>query len=554
MSKDEKQPVPESGRRNFLKQSLFAGVAASTFGKLGATQVFEGPEAAPATPGAPAGGYSWEKSPAPIPESRITQTIETDLVILGAGTAGLGTALGAVEAGLKVVVVEKMKTYSARGMHNGAIGTKAQKKAGISIDKDRVVAELMAFSGNRVHQKLVRLWVEKSGEVMDHFCDLAAAKGMGVMVVDTFAVGRKYPDLYPGYSTAHQFTLPGADFSAGNTYIPTQQNFLGMLEEETKKRGAQFLYSTPAQQLIREKSGRVVGVVAKGKGGYIRILAKKGVIIATGSYTENPEMINAWCPEAALPELKIYTPFGGNTGDGLKMALWVGASMQSFPHGTMIHTIPGIGTDIMAGNQSFMQVNKFGERFCNEALPNQTLYNGRSMQPSKKAWAVFDDNWERDHATFKSGFDGPICEDRAGLEDSVKKGLALKADTLEGLARAMGVPAESLKASAARYSKFAKQKKDEDFDKEPFLMFPIEKGPFYALPIKTCLLVTVGGLNVDQDMQVLDKQDNRIPGLYAAGNAMGNFYAHEYPLHCPGLSHGRASILGYLLAKQLAKA
>jgi len=554
MSKDDKSNAPESGRRLFLKQSFLAGLGVSAAGTLGAAQILETPQGGDAAPAAPAAGHSWELVPAPIPESKITQTLETDVLILGAGIAGMGTALGAAEVGLKVVVLEKMKTFSCRGMHNAAIDSRVQKKAGIKIDRERVIAELVAFAGNRIHQNLLRLWAEKSGEIFDHFTDLADVRDMEVVLTDTFLVGHQFPDLYPGYTTAHTFVKKGAARSSGNEYIPTQEYFLGMMEAEAKAKGAQFLYSTPAQQLLREKGGRVIGVVAKSKGGYIKVLARKGVVVATGGYTENPEMVNAWCPAAAVPEVKIYTPFGGNTGDGLKMAMWAGGTMQPLPHPAMIHTIPGIGIDLMAGNQSFLQVNKFGQRFGNEALPNQTLYNGRTLQPGKKAWAVFDSNYERDFATFKTGFDGPVLEDRAALEASVKKGLALKADTLEGLAQAMGVPAAALKASVGRYSKFAKAGRDQDFGKEPYLMFPIEQGPFFALPIKSCLLVAVGGLNVDQDMQVLDKRDEQIPGLYAAGNAMGNFFANEYPLHCPGLSHGRAVVLGYILGQRLAKA
>ena len=329
MSKDENNKAPESGRRLFLKQSFLAGVGVSAAGSLGAAQILEAPQGAALSPVAPAGGHNWEVAPAPIPESKITQTLETDVLVLGAGIAGMGTALGAAEVGLKVVVIEKMRTFSARGMHNGAIDSRVQKKAGIRIDRERVIAELVAFAGNRVHQNLVRLWAEKSGEIFDHFTDLAEARDMEVVLTDTFLVGRKFPDLYPGYTTAHTFVKKGAARSSGNEYVPTQEYFLGMMEAEAKAKGAQFLYSTPAQQLLREKGGRVVGVVAKSKGGFIRILARKGVVVATGSYTENPEMVNAWCPAAAVPEVKIYTPFGGNTGDGLRMAMWAGATMQA---------------------------------------------------------------------------------------------------------------------------------------------------------------------------------------------------------------------------------
>jgi fumarate reductase flavoprotein subunit len=141
----------------------------------------------------------------------------------------------------------------------------------------------------------------------------------------------------------------------------------------------------------------------------------------------------------------------------------------------------------------------------------------------------------------------------AQLEESVAKGLALKADTIADLAKKMGVPEAVFQQTVARYTEFARKGKDEDFNKDAFILFTIEKAPFYALPIKSHLLVTVGGLDCDPEMQVLDKQGNKIPGLYAIGNMMGNFFANEYPLLAPGLSHGRAIVLSHILGERLAK-
>jgi fumarate reductase flavoprotein subunit len=106
----------------------------------------------------------------------------------------------------------------------------------------------------------------------------------------------------------------------------------------------------------------------------------------------------------------------------------------------------------------------------------------------------------------------------------------------------------------ACYTEYARKGKDDDFNKDAWVMFTIEKPPFFALPIKSHMLVTVGGLDCDPDMQVLDKSGNKMPGLYAIGNMMGNFFANEYPLLAPGLSHGRAIVLSHLLGQKLAKA
>ena len=133
--------------------------------------------------------------------------------------------------------------------------------------------------------------------------------------------------------------------------------------------------------MIREANGRVTGVVAEAKGsGYIKFSARKGVVIATGGYGENPEMVEAWCPIANMPEIKAYTPVGGNTGDGFNMALWIGASLQNWPHPAIFHTSK-MGIEPMTGNQSFLHVNRLGLRYENENLPNQNASDGRFLQP-----------------------------------------------------------------------------------------------------------------------------------------------------------------------------
>jgi fumarate reductase flavoprotein subunit len=540
----------QTSRRQFLKGSLVTGVA----GAVAASGMAPATAKADATPAAARSLHSWETPPETIPDSRIVKTVEADIVIVGAGCAGLNAAYGAARNGAKVVVIEKMKTFSARGNCNAALNSKLQRKKGYKIDPDEVVANLICFSGNRSNQELLKLWAYKSGEIFDNILDLCDKNGVEVTLLETFNPSKKYPYLYPGFPTAHIFAKPGAARSTGNEYVPTQIYLLELIEKYAKEAGAQFFYRTPARQLIKSADGRITGVIGESREvGLVRYIARKAVILASGGYTENKEMINAWCPAANDPEIGSYMPIGGNTGDGFNMGLWAGAALQKWPHPIMVHTIPGISIDQMTGNQSFMHVNRLGVRYENESLPNQALCDGRFRQPGKQAWAVFDAKYEKDHDSFKTGFDGPICESMAALEESVAKGLVLKANTIEELGKKMGVPVERFKQSVARYTEFARKGKDEEFDKDAFLLFTIEKAPFFAIPIKSHLLTTVGGLDCDSDMQVLDTKGNKIPGLYAAGNTMGNFFANEYPLLAPGLSHGRAIVLSQILGERLAK-
>lgn len=500
-----------------------------------------------------AAGPSGQAHPSAASAPSITNTVEADLVIVGAGCAGVFTAYAAAEAGARVVVIEKMERYSARGIFSGAINTIAHRRAGITIDTEKVIAELVAFAGNRVHQGLVRQWAEKSGEVFDRIIEICEADGLQVVLLsELFNFSKQYPHLYPSYPTGHAFMTREAVAAGRSVFEASQADLLALIERKATDAGAKFHYTMPARQLMLDEGGRVTGVLAGGQDGGTAYHARKAVVLATGGYTENEEMLRTWCPAALDPEFRTYTPAGGNTGDGFTMALSIGAAMQKWPHPAMIHTITGYGLDLMAANPSFMQVNRHGIRFNNESLPTQTQNDGRFMQPDKKAWSVFDDKWESDHAAMASGFGGPISEPRDVLQQSVADGLALTASTLDGLARAMGVPADALSATVARYNTLSRQGRDEDFGKDPSLVLTIERPPFYAIPIKSHLLVTLGGLDVDPSMRVLNQHGEPIPGLYAAGNAMGNFFANEYPLIAGGLSHGRCITLGTLLGQRLA--
>ncbi|TLV10711.1 FAD-dependent oxidoreductase [Klebsiella indica] len=496
----------------------------------------------------------WGTPPPAIPDNKITQTITADILIIGAGCAGLFAAHSAAEQGLKVVVMEKFATFSARGMDNGAVNSTLQRKAGKDIDEDLLLSDLIRFANNRVHSELIALWVRQSGRVFDHYINLCEANGMKVALADTFNFATHYPDLYRQYPTAHIFANADQKISTGNEYIPTQQAFLGFIEKECKKLGVSFYYDVASEQLLREENGRVNGATGKTKEGeYIKFRAAHAVILASGGYSENQEMLDAWCPIVNKAEIKTYNPHGGNNGEVLAQALWINADLQNWPHPAMIHTIPGFHVDLMCGNQSFMHVNQSGKRFQCESLPNQYLVNGRFRQPGQHSWAIFDSRYESDHKTFQTGFDGPITEPIEILNAHADKGQLFRANTLDELARQIGLPTDTFVATCKRYSDMAHQGKDTDFNKEPGLMFPIEQAPFYAIPMHSHLLVTLGGLNCDPDMQVLDTQGHKIAGLYAVGNIQGNFFANEYPLMAPGLSHGRAITLSYVLGEQLAE-
>jgi fumarate reductase flavoprotein subunit len=528
-------------RRGFLKSAVATGVAGIAASTLSFAQT---PASSSTDATQPCKKKSWENPPEPIPDSKIVKTIDTDIVVVGAGIAGLAAAHGAAEAGAKVVVIEKAKGFSARGMHNGCIGTKVHKAEGADLDKEQIIAELVRWASNRVHANLIRIWAERSGEVFDHYIDLARANGLVV------ELDKPYADLpnYPEYRTPLIFRKPD------EPPFGSEHRLVGLIEQCAKEKGVDIHYTAPAQQLIRDpKTGRITGVIAKEKGvGYVKFNAKKGVVLATGDYASNQEMVEAWCPRVKFADFFPYTPEGANTGDGINMALWAGGKIADTPHPPMFHGIPGLGTDLMSANQTWLHLNRNGVRYENEANPSQGNCNARMMQPGNKAWGIFDSRWAQDLKTLNLAIFGPVMEPPELLEDSVKKGLVLRANSIEELAKITNLPVENVVKSVAKYNKFAKDKKDTEYGKWSAFLFTIEQGPFYAVPVPVHMLTITGGLNVDPNEQVVDVNDNPMPGLYAVGNVAGNFFANDYPLIAPGISHGRCVTLGYLLGKRLA--
>jgi len=540
MSEKNEVRKDPSGRRGFLKGTLAIGAASLT--ATCTAQAISNDEGA--RHNEECKKPSWETPPSPIPGSLIEQTIEADIVVVGAGAAGLAVSHAAAERGAKVVLIEKTRNFSARGFANGAIGTKIHKQLGIDLNKEQIIGELIRWASNRIHQRLIRMWANQSGEVLDYYIDLARSKGLeATLMPETFQV----TPLYKEYRTAIHFNKPG------DQDIFTEGLLLGLIEGEVRRLGVDVHYSTPAQQLIRDqKTGRVSGVIAKSKDSYLLFNARKAVVLTTGDYGANHEMRAAWSPLTLKTDHTVYTPPGANTGDGINMAMWIGASVQDVPHPPMIHILPFISTDFMSANQSTLHVNRNGARYENEAQPLQGIVDGKLMQPGGEVWAVFDSKYAKDNSRFKNVMFGPAIEPAEKLAESVQEKFTFRGNTVEELANEMGVPASALRATVSRYNDLAKKQHDEDFGKDSSLLFTVEQPPFYADSIPAHLLVIVGGLNVNDRQQVLDKEDNEIPGLFAVGNVAGNLFANDYPLTVPGLSHGRCLTLGRILGQELA--
>jgi succinate dehydrogenase/fumarate reductase flavoprotein subunit len=535
-------------RRTFLKSSG-AGLAAVGATSAGLLSV---PKAA-AQDGAT--GPGWETPPDPIPDSSIVETIDAEVVVVGAGFAGCTAACSAAEAGAQVVVIEKGPTWVGRGGGIGVVNSRMMRDAGIELDKEEIAREWIEMCGNRAKESLVWLFMNESGPAMDWWLDKADAAGIQGFLWGGNYKGPNYTE-YPAY---HMFFGPMAQ--AGRD---PGSELANLMYEESVKLGVTYYFMSPGEQLVKD-GDRVVGVIANTQDGYKRFNGSKGVILATGDIGGNPEMCAAYAPLALRANESDYTPIGVNTGDGHKMGLWAGGALQDTPFPTMIH--PQAFSWFSPGCYPYINVR--GERYMNEDSWVQGKSLGCMQQPDAPwAYSVLDSNWPENleksveagggmfwdsFRPYGSEFSADSFRDQ--VASYIEQGdWGWSADTLEELAEKINVPVETFVASINRYNELVEGGKDLDYGKRPELLFPVTEAPFIALKFGPALLTVVGGLDVDTKLRVLDADQNPVPGLYAVGNVSGSAYGVDYPIQIPGNSHGRALTWGYLAGKNIVEA
>jgi fumarate reductase flavoprotein subunit len=237
------------------------------------------------------------------------------------------------------------------------------------------------------------------------------------------------------------------------------------------------------------------------------------------------------------PYCVIDSPEPLNVGDGHLMAMWIGAVMEPGPHAPVAHSTVG-----PLGNSPHLRVNIEGKRYENEDVPGQSIANALVLQPGKKVWQICDSKWAEELPKMGVGLGKfTVVNDRIRARFQE---LAIEADTIEELAQKIKVPVATFRATVARYNELARLGKDLDFGKRPDRLTTIEKPSFYAGLVEQEFLVVLGGLNTNIKLQPLDAKRKVIPGLYLAGNTVGNRFAVDYPTMCPGLTHGMAWVTG----------
>lgn len=510
--------------------------------------------------------------------------VTADIVVVGAGAAGVPAAITAAEEGSSVVVLQKHDTPVSQGNCGSGLIIDESDTEGLL----RYVQHTNSLNNWRADTDLLKAYVMNSGEAVNWFYDRARLNG-------TSADKPNDKGLFMYLDTSQDFTGEWSDarfarYDYGTAKVHMYAPWMGpkpnnigtimtyVLEEAVAEFGGRLkvFFNTPGVQLIKE-DGKVVGVVGQlTDGTYVKFNAKKAVILATGDYQNNPSMVNHWCPDVADFDKKQYS----KTGDGHLMAVGAGAVMENLGHTKMLH-------DFDAGlmyEEPFLYVNMKGERFCNEfvgfvymndIMLHQDFYKGgknyENPDKGSKGWycQIYDSEYMNHEAV--SGLVPPTVmekympeisdEDYAASHDGTPRSGVFshlidtyRADTLDELCDKLGIEdKETFLASVARYNELCESGADEDFGKDAKWMNAIKTAPFYGIRRHLRVSALCSGVYTNADGQALDANKAPIEGLYCVGNLGGQFYGGaDYPFHATGLSLGRSYTFGRLAGKHAA--
>ncbi|WP_346686023.1 FAD-binding protein [Enteroscipio rubneri] len=516
------------------------------------------------------GKWGFEIPDEPIAEADIAETIEAEIVVVGAGTGGLAAANAAVEEGANVVLLSASSKPISRGGSNHAAYSKAMEAAGIPRNDPAFYEKELQANGARVDARKWYKFFNHSEEVMNWLIDIMEGRGY------TTGIESSIPTL--DNESGSIFYLPGAHGWYDDEHPGMGMNQTLVVNELARRfeelSGSSIYYKNIARQLVRGgepngAEGRVNAVIAEREDGtFARFTASKAVVLATGDFSTNRDMMAKYAPQA----LRYITPeefesvdydkelfYGGlYPGDGQKMGLWVGAAWQKAwpccPNGGGVKAGPMDGVLPFTG----LTVNRDGKRYCNEYGMLGTLPFTTEMGcPGGVSYAIWDMNyaeqyplpWINGSLPYGTPNELSIEETVASWEAMVESKAFVKADTLEELIELMELPASTLDTVKA-YNADCKAGTDLAFHKDPSLMIPVEKGPFYGSVSDTSFFLTVlGGLRTDDEMRVCDEDDNPIEGLYNVGSMAGDMFYAQYTYMIPGFTYGSNLTLSYLAGK-----
>jgi fumarate reductase flavoprotein subunit len=440
--------------------------------------------------------------------------LEAALVILGGGGAGLSAALEAAERGTgDIIVVEKRSSLGGNSALAGGIfgcDSPVQARENVKADRDDLFKKAVDWAHwSEIDPKVLRAFIDKSGDTIRWL----EGKGLEFELIS----------LFPNQDPPVQHNPKG-----------NGARLIQVLFEKCRDLGVTFLLKSSGKKIMRDRSGIVKGVLISGYTGEIEITTSR-VIIATGGFGGNPELLKKYFPSHYYDGM----PSSGLPleGDGLFLAADAGAVIEETA--TMVKEGPRL--DLHTWPLMFFErdpytvwVNKNGKRFIDESFGSRVFESVNAMlrQPDKVSFALFD-------STIRKTFEEKMPDLEEALWKEADKGRVKISDSWDDMAAWIGADPEVLKDTIGHYNSFCEQGYDKEFSKNRQYLLTLNSAPFYAIKGMAVLLDTIGGIRVNEVMQVLDDRNEPIPGLYAAGVVTSGWESETY---CSELS---ASAFGF---------
>ena len=418
------------------------------------------------------------------------RTIDTEIVVVGAGGAGMTAAIMLQQAGKDFVILEKMpyvggNTTKATGGMN-ASETHYQKEQGIEDSNALFAADTMKGGHALNDSFLVAMMANSSAAAIDW--------------LDT--IGAELPKIsFSGGASAERIHAP-ADGSGVGAFLVDR--FSAKLAEL----GVNVMLETEATELLTDADGKITGVKAEGPDASYTINAK-AVILATGGFGANEEMYTTY-----RPDLKgtVTTNAPGATGDGIVMAEKLGADTVDIEqiqlHPTVEQTTSILITESVRGDGAIL-VNQSGVRFTNELLTRDAVSAAELAQEGSYAYIIFDQK---------------LRDNLKAIEKYVKSGITVQADTIEGLAEQLGIDPATLAQTLGEWNEIVKNQRDTQFGRTTGMKEDLTTPPYYAIKIAPGIHHTMGGVKINTAAEVINKEGKAIPGLFAAGEVCGGVH------------------------------
>lgn len=517
-----------------------------------------------------------------IDEDAITETVDTDILIVGAGNGGMFAAAYAAANGLKFRIIEQNSVVQDTRHWYGAIDTSAAKEAGApATDRAKLLSEISRYASGKCDQRVVKTWIDESAAMHDFMRSILEDK-LGWTCEFTSGAEAAWPDANAEHNTDYLFPIEEHNYMTSERESGLQRNVA--LQQYIEELGYSIDFKTSLAKLEKDASGRITGIIAQSTEDdhFIRYNAAKGVLLACGGFPGNPYMMEQLDPlGTSVTTACSYSP--ADKGYGIRAAVWAGANLDKeaapmlFDRGVVAPGVdagyvdspsafggkafPGEIRQYNPGTQPFLKVNRNGERFANESCPYNDIVYAAAHQPGRVYAQIHDADFAEDVKRFHTiGCSAQTRNLGEGyvlgkMEEAEAAGAFFRADTLEELADKLGFAGEAKEtflATVERYNELYDAQEDTDFGKPAYRLSAIRKAPFYGCWLGASLLTTEQGIAINEKGQALDNDNQPMPGLYVTGDMSGSFFANNYPCLMAGVAMGRTLTFAMKAIKQMA--